>query len=407
MKKYLICIFLSAFIIIYSSMLYAEVPENQQNKIWSELVEAKTNPASSKLAKWSVIENIELIRKSDSASVKATALAVIIIYYNKKNEIWFGAIDSKKKFPKIQAMLEGEDWKSEKNGVKLLTHLNELKDELFSSQERFSARLKHGLTFGMDMSDLLDEKYFKRNKNDISLAVKDFAANRGMDVEVTVRNDMRFDELADLIDKQNPVILQVAAADNYLICVGYIMQGTEKYLITADPNKIMIEEYSHADKILKSMERKEGLAKRDMKIKITNDLQPGMEISDWKSGKYTAFIIRNFDVTEASFEKYLNFIKSSPDILIWPSFGAKEFKKQVGEWIPLGTSVSDAERIMKGKEFNCRRRTETATKYYAEYEELSCERYGPDLIGARQRWNVHLTIKDGKIAEVGTMSGGY
>ena len=272
----------------------------------------------------------------------------------------------------------------------------------------------------MDMSSLLEEKHIQRNRNDIAQAARDFAANRGMDVEVTVRNNLRFDELADLIEKQNPVILQPAAADNYLICVGYIRQGTEEYLITADPNKIIIEEVSHSDLVLgtsdwakrerersKLDDKRFGLVKRDMNFQLTGVLKPGVEITDWKQGKYTAYVIRNFDVTEASFEKYLKFIKASPEILIWPSFGEKEFKKQAGEWIPLGTSVNDAEQIMKEKEFNCRRYTQKATEYCPAYEVLSCKRYGPDFLAAKQRWDVSLKVKDGKIVEVSAMSGGY
>jgi hypothetical protein len=403
MKKHIIHFLALAFTLLFSSTLLAAVPSVDEKKLWAELVEAKANPSASKLGKWNVIENIELIRKADNVSLKATALAIIIDYYDKREKIWFGKEPSFKS-PRIEAMMQDMDKNSKKNAEKYVKHaFIALNDEYYFSEKRYKARRKDTLTFGMDLSYLLEEKYLQRNGNDIVRATRDFAAYRGMEVEVIVRGDFRFDEIADFIDHQNPIILQDKVADNYLICVGYLRRGTEEYLITADPNIIKCEEHSPDLKVA-------GMKDKilvDMKLKMVNDLQSGVEITDWKSGNYTAYVIRNFKTTEASFEKYLKFIIASPEIDIGPPLDEEEFKKQASEWIPLGISVSDAEKIMKTKEFKCERYTYKATNNYPAYEELLCLRYGPVILMSKQCWNISLKIKDEKIVEVGARSGGY
>ena len=49
--------------------------------------------------------------------------------------------------------------------------------------------------------------------------------------------------------------------------------------------------------------------KGDKKIKLIGDISPGIEITDYRPGSYTAFVIKDFKLTEASFEKYMKFLK--------------------------------------------------------------------------------------------------
>ena len=93
-----------------------------------------------------------------------------------------------------------------------------------------------------------------------------------------------------------------------------------------------------------------------------------------------------------------------------PSIYEAKFKKQVIGWIPLGTSVIDAERTMKAKGFDVTRRAHEATEYTPAHEELACRRTGSVLValsGARQRWHVNLDIKDEKIVCVNADCGGW
>ncbi len=434
-----ISFFTLLIISIFSSTIFAAVPIEQQAKLWSDLVEAKANPSASKLGKWNVLEDMVLIKKVDGVSIKAAALATIIGYYDRKEHIWFGDEQlneaMKNWSPGKKALMEDM---VEKNGEKFMKHFAELEAESPLSRKRSETRHKDAFTYGVDMSRVIEENYLQRNGNDITRAARNFAVKRGLDVEVIARDNFRFDELVNFIDNNNPVIMQQSVTgnklskyiglteDNYLICVGYIRRGTEEYLITADLNKIIFDEVSHADfgkskekgripsdagrklqEKLKEMDKQFGLQKGDKTVNLTRDMPTGIEIMDYRPGNYTAYVIRDFKVTEVSYEKYLEYIKASYEISVEPSYRETEFKTQASKWIPLGTSVSDAERIMKGKKFDCRRYNEKATDTYPAYEVLSCERYGLEVMGARQRWNVYFKIKDEKISETGAYSGGY
>jgi hypothetical protein len=306
-------------IFILSSSVFAAVSREQQAKLWSDLVEAKANPALSKLGKWNVIEGMTLIKKVDDVSLKAAALATIIHYYDAKEEIWYGKeVNDKtteKWSPRKKILIED----AEKHAEKYRRHLDDLQNETTEIEKEFKGKK---YTSGVNISGVI-EKYLKRNRNDIARAARDFAANRGLDIEVIVRDDLNYDDLINFIDNKNPIILQQTTTDNYLICVGYIRHGTDEYLITVDLNKIMFTELSRADlvvgkgkwaqksrEISKEYDKTHGLIKGDLTIKYTGGMQPGIEITDYRSGSYTAYVIKNFKLTEESFEKYLKSIKA-------------------------------------------------------------------------------------------------
>ena len=317
MKKYLYFILVLTFTLIFSSTLLAAVPSADQKKLWAELVEAKANPSSSRLGKWNAIEGMSLIKKVDDVSLKAAALATIIHYYDAKEKIWIGEDNPNERFLTWSKKNNLTDDESKKIAEKYIRHINDLYDEPKEASKGF----KDHLTAGVDVSRAI-EKYLKRNRDNIARAARDFATNRGLDVEVLTRDNFRFDELANFIDHKNPIILQQTTTDNYLICVGYIRQSTEEYLITVDLNKLMFAEISRADlvvgkgkwarserEISKNEDQRFGLMKGDKKIKLIGDISPGIEITDYRPGSYTAFVIKDFKLTEASFEKYMKFLK--------------------------------------------------------------------------------------------------
>ena len=318
MKKYITYILNLTLIFILSSSVFAAVSREQQAKLWSDLVEAKASPSSSKLDKWHVIEDMRLIKKVDEVSLKAAALATIIHYYDAKEEIWYGKEVNDGTTEKWSARKKILKEDAVKNTEKYRRHLDELQNEKADVEKEFKEKK---YTYGVNTSGVM-EKYLKKNRNDIARAARDFAANRGLDVEVLTSDNFRFDELANFIDHNNPIILQQTGIDNYLICVGYIRRSTEEYLITIDLNKIVFDEVSRADLTLgkgelarrvremrKLDDKKFGLMKGDKKIILAGDITPGIEITDYRSGSYTAFIIKDFKLTEGSFEKYLKLIK--------------------------------------------------------------------------------------------------
>lgn len=318
MKEYFSYGLTIILVFILSSTLFAAMPREQQVTLWSDLVEAKQNPSFNKLGTWHAIEGMTLIKKVEDTSLKAAALATIIHYYDVKDKIWYGkqiddettaAWSARKKI-----LLEDV----EKNADKYHRHLDELYKERDTT--RRDVRDKK-YTSGVGTA-LVMEKYLRRNRNDLVRAARDFAANRGLAVDVIVREYLRFDEIAGFLDNDNPIIIHETATDNFLICVGYIRSSTEEYLITVDLNKIMFAEVSRASLVIgkgklakrvkeisEEDDKRFGLLKDDQKLNLKGALQIGIEITDYRQGDYTVYVIKNFKLTEASFEKYLKLLK--------------------------------------------------------------------------------------------------
>jgi len=82
------------------------------------------------------------------------------------------------------------------------------------------------------------------------------------------------------------------------------------------------------------------------------------------------------------------------------SASLEKFNRQVQEWVPLGTSVADAERIMGQHGFECSllTRDHPFNAYGVDY--LDCDKEQVRL----HDWNVKLFLKDGKVSRYGPMS---
>ena len=108
--------------------------------------------------------------------------------------------------------------------------------------------------------------------------------------------------------------------------------------------------------------------------------------------------------------------RKNVDLSRGPSFYQSTFRKQVAEWIPIGSAVVDAEKIMKAKGFCVERIAVESSSYDSAHEELNCSRKGgaePTSVlmlvftGATQRWTVSLRIKEERIDDIIAFSGGY
>ncbi len=319
-KTLLLWLSLSLFIILaIPTASTASITRDEQVRLWSALIEAKQTSPAGKPGKWNIIEGITLIKKVDDASLKASALATIIHYYDDKDKIWYGKEindeTTAKWSDRKKILLED----AEKNADKYHRHLDTLYKERDEARKDYPDKK---YTSGIGTA-LVMEKYLRRNRNDIARATRDFAANRGLAVDVHAGKHLRFDEIAGFIDRNIPIILNPIATDNYLICVGYIKRSTEEYLITVDLNKILFEEVSHADGIIgkgewakkrretaKQYDKQFGLLKGDKKFNLKGTLQVGIGITDYRQGDYAGYVITDFKLTEDSFENYLRLLKN-------------------------------------------------------------------------------------------------
>ena len=254
-------------------------------------------------------KGIRLINKVDDVSLKAVTLATIIRYYDRKEHIWQGKDISEEQFLAWARKNKLTETDAKEFGAKLGQHLFGLYKERDDTWEKHK---KEDPPLGVTDSRIM-EQYLQRNKNDIARTARDFAMNRALDVEIIVRDDFRFDKVTSFIDNQNPIILQTPATDDYVICLGYIKHGAEEYLITADPHRIMHRNVSHAYFVrgtsegareekerAKEKDTKHGLIKIDREFQVEGDMQQGISVTDWNSGRYIGYVIRDFKVTENS-----------------------------------------------------------------------------------------------------------
>jgi hypothetical protein len=85
---------------------------------------------------------------------------------------------------------------------------------------------------------------------------------------------------------------------------------------------------------------------------------------------------------------------ASFNILNRPSRDEKTFKMQAVEWIPIGTTVEAAKKIMTKKQFEVSRHVVAATKNEYVHEELRCYRTAWAGPGMRRSWFITLEIDD-------------
>ena len=81
---------------------------------------------------------------------------------------------------------------------------------------------------------------------------------------------------------------------------------------------------------------------------------------------------------------------------------------QVEGWIPVGTPVADAQRIMEQRHFTCSMRTNSSFGDLKAADFLYCDRRDSDSditpIVVR-RWQVALVLADGKVSAVRLTTG--
>lgn len=85
----------------------------------------------------------------------------------------------------------------------------------------------------------------------------------------------------------------------------------------------------------------------------------------------------------------------------YPPADREAFGVQVREWVPVGTSVADAARTMKGKRFHIGR--EHPLDWWEDQREyLICSRRKVILPFSHRGWRVILKIEEERIADVRT-----
>jgi hypothetical protein len=83
---------------------------------------------------------------------------------------------------------------------------------------------------------------------------------------------------------------------------------------------------------------------------------------------------------------------ASFNILNRPSSDEKTFKMQAVEWIPIGTTVEAAKKIMTKKQFKVSRHVVAATTNEYAHEELRCYRAAWASPGMKRSWFITLEI---------------
>jgi hypothetical protein len=302
----LFCI-LASFVI--GGLLYAAVPASEQAALWMDLQEAKNKPSASKLDAWNVIEGIRLIRKSDGVSKGAAALATVI-KHDKGDKLIYGD-------DQVSAVLANKAMKkdlNERDLAKLRERFDEHNAMISEEYEEAKKGRSKFLTRGTDFSRLI-EKYLSENRRDLVKATKAFAAKRAYAAEIVKKEGPAFSYVVDSIAKKEPLVLQQAGTDNFIVCIGFLAKGGTPYVITADPGVIDFEEVSNADFILgggemarlareqaKELDKQYGLAKEDRTFHVSGELPRGVEINKWGQGNFVSYSI-DFFVTEQSVDK--------------------------------------------------------------------------------------------------------
>ena len=85
---------------------------------------------------------------------------------------------------------------------------------------------------------------------------------------------------------------------------------------------------------------------------------------------------------------------ASFNILNRPSSDEKTFKMQAVKWIPIGTTVEAAKKILTKKQFEVSRHVVAATKNEYAHEELQCYRTAWAGPGMKRSWFITLEIDD-------------
>jgi len=82
------------------------------------------------------------------------------------------------------------------------------------------------------------------------------------------------------------------------------------------------------------------------------------------------------------------------------STNPQKFSQQVQHWVPLGTPLAKAERIMSSHDFDCRLLTKDHPFNEYGVDCLDCDREQIDM----HDWNVKFFLEDGKVSKYGPMS---
>lgn len=304
-----------------SKSVYGQFSPDIQKKLWAELVELYRNPVKKNHDRANIIDGIELVRKVDGVSEKAAALASIIKYYNKSDRVVRDDGTIAGVLRDLAANKKLTDKEMEKLQKNYQEHNNTLRKEYEDADREIST------TQGVSISKLLDA-YLKKNGNDIKLALNKFAANRGYSINYINKSGYNYQEAMGLIDKKMPLLFMPTDSDNYFVVVGYLKNAQGEYLLIADPRATKFKEVSHASLILgkgdwakeareksKELDKQFGMAKKDYKLIISDELADGLSFVDFKQ-KGAIYIVSDFIVSEAAIEK-----------LYFKSFIEKLFKR--------------------------------------------------------------------------------
>lgn len=289
--------------------VYPALPAAEQAALWSTLKEAKSKNGTNALGRWRVLEDISVIKRTDGVSKRAAALATVVNYDNGER-----FIIGDDQVAVVLARTAEKKGLKEQELVKLRERFGKHGGMLTEEYEQAKKRSKKFLTRGVDLS-LLIEKYLANGRGDIPNAAESFASRRAYNAVVISKENPAFDDIADTILRNKPLILQEAGSDAILICIGFLNKDGIPYVITADPEKIELEDVSNADFILgqgemarrareaaKGFDNQFGLAKRDRKVPLAGEIPAGVEIVSWRQGAYKSFSV-DFMITEQSVER--------------------------------------------------------------------------------------------------------
>jgi len=81
-----------------------------------------------------------------------------------------------------------------------------------------------------------------------------------------------------------------------------------------------------------------------------------------------------------------------------------EAKAQIQHWVPVGTSVTDAQHIMQFHGFTCSLLTNSMLIDLRGADYIDCERLDVGSVTQR-RWQAALVLVEGKVSSVRVMTG--